>query len=203
MKAFTITVAFAGLLLGLAPSAQAGPQWFNFSTQVNATLWNGEAKPVTASQGDSSAVELGVRFRSDIDGFITAIRFYKGPTNPGPHVGHLWTNAGTLLASVTFAGETASGWQQATLAAPVSITANTDYVVSYYAPAGGYSVDLQYFSKSLDTPPLHASGSPNGVYSYGGGFPVNTYQSANYWVDVVFSTSFAQSCSMVMYCTSP
>jgi hypothetical protein len=45
----------------------------------------------------------------------------------------------------------------------------------------------------VDSSPLHApqngSGSLNGPYSYGStsGFPSNTYNSANYWVDVVFN----------------
>src|SRR5207249_6642812 len=98
------------------------------------------------------------------------------------------------LASLTFAGETASGWQQATLSTPVAIAANTTYVVSYYAPAGGYAVNLPYFASSFNTPPLHALADgldgPNGVYRYGAsGFPTNTYQSSNYWVDVVFNTT--------------
>ena len=71
------------------------------------------------SRAVTEGVELGVRFRSDLSGSITAIRFYKGPANTGTHTGHLWTNTGTLLASVTFAGETASGWQQVTLPTPV------------------------------------------------------------------------------------
>ncbi|MBL1266144.1 DUF4082 domain-containing protein, partial [Methylomicrobium sp. RS1] len=30
----------------------------------------------------------------------------------------------------------------------------------------------------------------NGVYRYGsGGFPNSTYQSSNYWVDVLFATN--------------
>ncbi len=37
--------------------------------------------------------------------------------------------------------------------------------------------------------PLTAPASGNGVYAYGGSslFPTNTYQSTNYWVDVVFN----------------
>src|SRR5439155_499581 len=110
------------------------------------TIWSGATTPAVASRTDSNPVELGVRFRSDLSGSITAIRFYKGPANTGTHTGHLWTNTGTLLASVTFAGETASGWQQATLSTPVAIAANTTYVVSYYAPAGGWAVNLSYFA---------------------------------------------------------
>ena len=35
-----------------------------------------------------------MKFRSDEDGFITALRFYKQPNNIGTHVGHLWTSTG-------------------------------------------------------------------------------------------------------------
>jgi hypothetical protein len=98
------------------------------------------------------------------------------------------------LASVTFANETASGWQQAIFSSPISIAANTTYIVSYYAPAGHYAADTNFFATSgVDNPPLHAlangvSGG-NGVYVYatGGGFPSNTFNSTNYWVDVVFT----------------
>ena len=44
-------------------------------------------------------------------GYITGLRFYKAATNTGTHVGNLWTAAGSLLSSVTFTNETASGWQ--------------------------------------------------------------------------------------------
>jgi hypothetical protein len=104
----------------------------------------------------------------------------------------LWTSDGTLLASVTFANETASGWQEASFDDPVAITAGTIYVASYHAPVGRYSADLDYFGSEYNNGPLTAlaSGeSVNGVYQYGpGGFPTNTWQSANYWVDVVFET---------------
>ena len=60
-----------------------------------------------------------MKFRSDEDGFITALRFYKQPNNTGTHVGHLWSGTGQLLAAATFTGETASGWQQVELPNPV------------------------------------------------------------------------------------
>ena len=98
-----------------------------------------------------------MKFRSDVAGQITGIRFYKGSGNTGTHVGHLWTTTGTMLATVTFTGETATGWQQATFATPVAITANTTYVASYYAPSGHYAADGGYFaSKGVDNGPLHA-----------------------------------------------
>ena len=65
-------------------------------------------------QQDSNAVELGMRFKADLDGSITGVRFYKSAANTGTHVGSLWTTSGTLLATGTFSGESASGWQQMT-----------------------------------------------------------------------------------------
>ncbi|WP_251599334.1 DUF4082 domain-containing protein, partial [Arthrobacter sp. GN70] len=118
---------------------------------------------------------------------------YKGSQNTGTHTGYLWSGTGSLLASVTFTNETASGWQQATFNTPVAITANTTYLVSYYAPNGNYSATSGYFSSAADNPPLHglASGTdgPNGVYNYGNAaFPTNSYNNTNYWVDAIFST---------------
>src|SRR3712207_7400644 len=59
--------------------------------------------------------------RSTLFPYTTLFRsFYKGSKNTGTHTGHLWTNTGTMLSEVVFTGETASGWQQATLPAPRS-----------------------------------------------------------------------------------
>jgi hypothetical protein len=160
--------------------------------QCPCSLWNSGATP-QRTDADTSAVELGVRFQSDVDGYITAIRYYRTPTNTGPHKGNLWTATGTLLASVTFSNETASGWQQATLPSPVQIAANTIYVASYHSPAGLYAVTSSYFSAQYDNAPLHAPASGNGVYRYGAtsAFPNQTFQSENYWADVVFQTTTA------------
>ncbi len=158
------------------------------------TIWPSTTVPGTADAGPDSAVELGVKFRSDVAGRITSIRFYKGSGNTGTHVGNLWSSTGTNLASVTFSGETTSGWQQANFATPVSITANTVYVASYHTNVGHYADNQNYFATAgVDNPPLHAlqngvSGG-NGVYRYGSssGFPNQTWNTSNYWVDVVFS----------------
>ena len=74
--------------------------------------------PGIADRGPDSAVEVGVKFQSDVAGSITGIRFYKATANTGTHVGNLWSSAGTLLGSITFSNETASGWQQMLLGCP-------------------------------------------------------------------------------------
>ena len=143
-------------------------------------------------ENDPDAVEVGVKFRSDQSGYITGLRFYKDAANTGTHVGHLWSANGTLLSETTFTGESGSGWQEASLPAPVQITANTTYIASYHAPAGHYAASQNYFATGFDSPPLHALADGeeggNGVYKYGpsGSFPNETYNASNYWVDVVF-----------------
>ncbi len=148
-----------------------------------------------AFSSSSTPLEIGVKFRADQAGFITGVRFYKGAGNTGTHVASLWTLSGTKLASATFTGETASGWQQVNFATPVSITAGTVYVAAYLAPSGHYAADAGYFATAgADNGPLHAlkdglSGG-DGVYRYTSTtrFPNSTTQSTNYWVDVVFAT---------------
>jgi hypothetical protein len=66
------------------------------------------------------------------------------------------------------------------------------------APQGHYAADRPFFSlAAVDNAPLHALASTadgaNGVYAAGGGFPDQSYQSTNYWVDVVFATGAADT----------
>jgi hypothetical protein len=150
---------------------------------------------VTITDPDTNPVELGVKFRSDVNGYVTGIRFYKGSSNTGTHVGSLWSRTGTLLGQVIFSGETASGWQQANFIKPVAVTANTTYIASYHTNVGLYPDDINYFASSgVDSAPLHVLqygvDGGNGVYVYSANpaFPRNTWYASNYWVDVVFIT---------------
>ncbi len=118
------------------------------------------------------------------------------PCSSPTHVGTLWSNTGTQLARATFTNETASGWQQVNFSNPVAITANTVYVASYHTTVGRYAYDNGFFANSgVDTLPLHALrngvNGGNGVYTSSStpAFPTSTYQSSNYWVDVVFTTT--------------
>ena len=178
-------------------NAMAANYTWSFTTAAPAagpySIWSPSDVPGTPFVSDS-AVEVGVKFTSDVAGTITGIRFYKGVGNTGTHIGHLWSSTGTLLASATFTGETASGWQQVNFATPVAITANTVYVASYHSNKG-YAEDDNYFTTAHSNGPLHAladgTSGPNGVYRYGtgSGFPTTGYLKTNYWVDVVFQPS--------------
>ncbi|GAA3798937.1 hypothetical protein GCM10022226_17910 [Sphaerisporangium flaviroseum] len=161
--------------------------------EVTATLWSSATTPAVASHFDPNAVALGVKLRASGNGTVKGVRFYKGSLNTGTHVGSLWTSGGTLLASATFTGETASGWQQVNFASPVSVTANTTYVATVLTSSGYYSVTRPYFATQYTNSPLLAladgAEGGNGVYHYGAAneFPTSSYQATNYWVDVVFT----------------
>ncbi|HZY83378.1 MAG TPA: N,N-dimethylformamidase beta subunit family domain-containing protein, partial [Gemmataceae bacterium] len=168
------------------------------STVTNATIWAPTAAPTSASANDSSALELGLKFRSDVSGYVTGVRFFKGAGNTGTHLAHLWTASGTQLASATFTAETASGWQEVDFATPVAISASTTYVASYLAPNGHYAFDGNYFaSAGVDNGVLHAlsnaAAGGNGVFvaTTTGAFPTSSFNATNYWVDVVFSSTLA------------
>src|SRR4029079_17488516 len=149
-----------------------------------------------ADAGDGSAVELGVKFRADVDGYVTGVRYYKSAANSGVHVGNLWTSGGVRLATATFTNESSTGWQQVIFSTPVAVTANTMYLASYHTDTGHYAATGGYFLQTLDSPPLHAIPNAtrgNGVYQYGaGGFPSSSFNATNYWVDVTFTTAAPQ-----------
>ncbi len=156
-------------------------------------IWEDPGEPAPDAN-DNGAVELGVKFRASVDGFIKGVRFYKHAANTGTHVGSLWTSGGALLDQATFTSETASGWQRVDFDQPVPITANTTYIASYYAPSGHYAFTAFYFNAAFENAPLRALASGedggNGVFTYGPSpvFPTSTFNAANYWVDVVFVT---------------
>ena len=156
------------------------------------SLFSASAAPSTVTWADANQVQLGVKFQTSVAGKVTAIRFYKGAQNVGTHVATLWSGTGTLLAIATFTNETASGWQQVKLATPVTLTPKTTYIVAYHSN-GFYSANPKYFTAAVTSGPLTAPvstvSSGNGVYVYGSStiFPTSSYNSTNYWVDVVFN----------------
>ena len=196
----TVTGTFSFTARVTAANGQSVTKSVSVTIVNLVSLWPGTAVPGTVDGGSDGPVELGVKFRSDVNGNITGIRFYKASTNTGTHVANLWTSAGTKLATADFTGETASGWQQVLFSSPVPITANTVYVASYHVLNGHYSFNSNYFATTgVDSPPLHAlangvSGG-NGVYAYGSAslFPTQTYNAANYWVDVVLNAASLSS----------
>lgn len=130
--------------------------------------------------------EMGMKFKSILKGKITQIRYYKYSGETGTHTGRLWSETGTQLASVAFTGETASGWQTATLGTPYEISTDSVYVVTvnsntvYGATPGG-------LASAVTNGPLSTVVGSNGVFGTTlGAFPTSTYNGGNYFRDITF-----------------
>lgn len=168
-------------------------RWASAATTTYGFWDNGDV-PKTLSVSNKHSVELGMKFRSSVAGYVTGVRFYKSAQNTGRHTGSLWNSRGHLLATVTFRNESASGWQTASFDHPVSIAAKSTYVVSYHAPHGHYSLNTNflkrynYTHKKLEAL-QNRRNNPNSVYKNSAqtSFPTTGGDGAIYWVDVVFS----------------
>ena len=130
---YTVTISNISDLAGNLMSAPFSWSFTTAAAVVSSSIWPTNATPSVAAWDDSTSLELGVKFQTDVAGYITGVRFYKGAGNTGTHTGSLWDTQGNLLARATFTNETASGWQNVVFQTPVLITAGTTYVASYFA----------------------------------------------------------------------
>jgi hypothetical protein len=178
-----------------APSSQAvnlngtDVTGVNFAgTLTGQTLFTSQT-PILPNQtdGPGNNYEMGTAFTADVAGQITGIRFYKAPSESGTHVGKIWSGSGVLLETVTFTGETASGWQTQNLSVPLSIAPNTTYVVSVNTANAFYVATIGGLSSQVSDLNLHSVVGNNGLYSTTvGAFPTQTGSSTNYFRDVLF-----------------
>lgn len=164
------------------------------TTIENLSFWDDSTVPANPNFIDlGGAVEVGVKFSSDVPGVINGLRFYRGTSSVGPYTGSLWSNTGTLMAQAVFPVN-GFGWQEVSFANPVPISPDTTYIASYHTNGGGYAVEGAYFGAAgVDNGPIHALVSGldggNGVFRYNATpiFPTQTANSSNYWIDIDFS----------------
>ena len=140
--------------------------------------------------------DLGTTFYADFKGKITKVRLYTNGAEGGDHIVYIWRGDGTLIGGPytwNIPSGTA-GWKTVTLPppplppAPVSIEANTNYIVAI----SNSNVDRNYAEQlhGLDAPitngNLHALAG-GGVWTDAlGTMPTSVWQNTNYFRDVVF-----------------
>jgi len=191
---------------GITPGTPFQPQ----SSEDN--LFGAEV-PLVPAFPDATLYELGVKFTVSTNGFIKGIRFYKSALSNGPFTGTLWTQAGVALATGTFTVVPgAEGWQELRFNTPVSVSTGQVYVASYSNPTGLYAFEAGRFAINpvvsaggfLTAP---ASGGPagaNGVFKVGSfGFPDQSFNNANYFVDAIFSPLSNESVFNLTSITGP
>src|SRR5215208_5201457 len=113
MQVFTILV-FLTSTVGVMPVSAA-----------TNSIWPAPITPSYPYYSDPQPIEVGLKFRADTAGYVTGVRYFKGPGSTGTHIGRLWSMAQEKLAEATFTNETASGWQEALFSSPVAIQPNT------------------------------------------------------------------------------
>jgi large repetitive protein len=154
--------------------------------------------PGENNENDGHAITLGVKFRAAFDGTISAIRYFAATSDNTPgHIVKLWTLDGTPLGIATQVGLSTGGqWNEVTFSAPVSITANTIYVATYYSPNFWYtSTDNAFINPVINGPLTIIADSarfdptkPNGAFLYDSqNFPTTGAMATNYWIDVLYS----------------
>jgi len=147
------------------------------SANVSAHRLSGQARlsrrPLIVAP--SGPVEVGVSFKSDTSGTISAIRFYKSTANTGLHVGPPLSGTGALLATVTFAGESSRVGQQATFSTQ---WLSSEHRVRSFLPECERALErqLDYFATSgVNSPPFACPAKrqrrPDGLWGSAGASP--------------------------------
>ena len=150
----------------------------------------GSLTPADTTANDGVPIEVGVKFRSDEAGTITALRYYKGAGWTGTRTGHLWSaSGGAPLATVQFTGESASGWQQAPLSQPVADRREHDLRRLLLLEQRLVRVEPRLLHRD---PRCRAAARADRRQRRlhvrtNGGFPVTSARDSNYWADVVFA----------------
>ncbi len=181
---------------GTAPSANAITVNVTVTSPVcPCKIFPASPTPANTLLNDNTSIEAGVKFKSTVNGYITAIRFFK-PSTSGTYTVNLWDNATQQKLSFAAAQAAGTGWQTVLLPNPVAITAGSTYVASYYSSSGDYANTDNYFTSAVINGYLEAlissTGNENGIYRTGSsGFPTQFALATNYWVDIEFSTTLA------------
>lgn len=170
-------------------------------------VWPATNGPNSDAADPSAPVSLGLIFQVSSTCWAKAIHFYRGNTNiTGPVKGRIFLVSTTTVVSGTSVDFVLSGtgWQTATLPAPVQLTANTSYKVTIhsddnYTATGGYwatGAGVGGIANGPLTAP-DAGGTPLGIGSIQQGsfrytsdpdlYPNSYFGGGNYWVDVTVS----------------
>lgn len=151
--------------------------------------------PASVPHQEDNPLELGIRFQSNVAGFVKGVRFFSDDdVDPAAvYTGALRMADGTLMASAVFSGPiTSDTWTQVLFSVPVEIAANTEYIVTYHSTRFNHSEQAGGAAAPITNGPLSTPAS-GAVFRYentfdptGAGFAAS---NNNYWADVLFTPS--------------
>lgn len=158
--------------------------FLNVSSQDS--LFLSSEKPPSAKQ--DSPVELGMVFRSSIDAEAIFVKFYKtNSADTSTYRLSIYDSIGQRVVSTTYRAPGKAGWQRVRLVNTMRIKAGMPYVVAVHTPKGYYGGRSKFFTVPRTRGTLTAPIGGNGRYIYTktGAYPRLSYNSSNYYVDLV------------------
>lgn len=159
----------------------------------------GYRKPQGGTSGEWPKAQYGLKFKSTCDGTITRVRCYitclearNGPTRREVAIWRV-SNSSAVFGPMNWVldDNNIGGWKEFVLPSPVSVSANTDYIVTVTDDTVTYMQRVAYSGNGLSG--AIVSGN---LYAYAGGgcvgptgsMPAN-FSNANYFRDIVFVPS--------------
>jgi hypothetical protein len=144
----------------------------------------------------SGTGNVGVRFKSAVDGNILGIRHFRVSGEPNDYIGGLWQLEDFVLLTSAYFPDDNLGWIVATFDEPYAIIADQIYVASVFAPSGHITYKIDYFvtdivNGNLTAPEDDTGGDRNGLYDTSPvmDFPPNGIAAINFYVDVLFEAT--------------
>lgn len=78
--------------------ATVGPTGVMPAKAATSSIWPDPITPTYPYYNNPNPIEVGLKFRSDIDGYVTGVRYFKGPGSTGTRIGRLWSMAGEKIS---------------------------------------------------------------------------------------------------------
>jgi hypothetical protein len=170
--------------------------------------YTGYTTETPPSSGNSdSDVWLAVEFYVTEDCDLTAAYYWQPSSNTNTNTRWGWlfqgdASSGSAIAETDHLAPSGSGWQRLPYASPVALTANTRYRMAVFFASGGYAATTLFFDTGqpglangpLVVPPKpDAQGNDQNLYYYSSSspppYPIDSFNSASYWVDVEVTTA--------------
>jgi hypothetical protein len=174
---------------------------------VTQTLFTSQTPSTTNASDAAPGLTLGTCWYSNVDGYVTGIRWYFPATLPAVAPTALLyevidSGSGTELASTQFASPVAGQWNEVLFDDPVPVDADTLYIAAVWTPdryvaTSGFFTAADLVSGDLvaiqdATNPTGLSGNQrNGRFESGASpaYPTDFFGAASYFADVLFETS--------------
>jgi|SRR5215471_751168 len=145
------------------------------------------AVSLTWSTNGTPNTVVGYTWTPDKNGNLNGLYFYKFAGDTGAHTAFCWLESNqSLLGSVLFTGETASGWQYMAFPTPIAVTAGTNYRVAISHVTGSWAYDYSGYHFPFTAGTVMHTGN-NGWYGNGSQTNYPTSSSGDYYgLDVQF-----------------